>query len=59
MNMLFNIEQTQDLKHWVVQVRDENSEWTDITEDFDTFEEAEEWAEKIRKNHVMLRDIPF
>lgn len=59
MNMLFNIEQTQDLKHWVVQVRDENNEWTDITEDFNTFEEAEEWTEKIRKNHVMLRDIPF
>ena len=59
MNMLFNIEQTQDLKHWVVQVRDENNEWTDITEDFDTFDEAEEWTKKIRKNHTMLMDIPF
>ena len=59
MNMIFNIEPTCDMEHYVVQVNytGDTDGWVDITEDFDTYEEAEEWAKKIK--FPILSDIPF
>lgn len=48
----FSIIETCDLKHYVVQIAvgwDENDiEWNDITEPFDTYEQAIEWAKHLK-----------
>lgn len=60
MEIVFNIELTCDLEHYVVQVKiGDNDEWQDITDPFDTQEEAVEWAKKIKDNYHVMMDLPF
>ena len=61
MEIVFNIEQTCDLKHYVVQINTTGAEdgWEDITKPFDTEEEAMEWAKKISDHYHVYQNIPF
>lgn len=58
---IFNIIDTCDREHYVVQANwtGEDDGWEDITQDFDSFLEAEAWARKLKDKFVLLTDIPF
>ena len=58
---IFNIIETCDLEHWVVQANwtGEEDGWVDITENFDSFVEAEKWARKLKDRFTLLTDVPF
>ena len=56
--IMFGIEQTCDLKHWVVQINTtgEDDGWFDITKDFNNYEEALEWAKSLKgRFHVFTQ----
>lgn len=55
---VFNIIKTCDLEHYVVQFAEsEDGEYEDLTEPFDTYEEALEWAEHLRDDyHIITTD---
>lgn len=61
MDLKFNIEQTCDLKHYVVQINctGEEDGWVDITQDFDTQEDAIEWTQKLKFGFTVYVDVPF
>ena len=50
--MEFEIDLTCDLEHYVVVINTtgEIDGWFDLTEPFDTYEEASEWVKHIRSN---------
>lgn len=60
-DIIFNIEDTLDGEHYVVQANwtGEDDGWVDLTKDFDSFVEAEAWARKLKEKFVLLTDIPF
>lgn len=57
--MVFNIIETCDLKHYVVQVNTtgEDDGWVDITKPFNTKEEVLEWAKQISDHFAIHIDI--
>ena len=61
MGIKFNIEDTCDLEHYVVQINytGEDDGWEDITKPFDTLEEATEWAKMISDYHTVTTAMPF
>lgn len=61
MEIKFNIEETCDLEHYVVQINYTGAEdgWEDITKPFDTQEEAIEWAKMIKDNYSVMVAVPF
>ena len=56
MELEFNVIETCDLKHYVVQINTtgREDEWQDITKPFDTKGEAVEWAKHILDNFSVL-----
>lgn len=57
----FDIDLSCDLNKYIVLINTtgESDGWQDLTEPFDTYEEARAWADKIKSNHILLCDIPF
>ena len=57
----FDIDLSCDLNKYIVLINTtgESDGWQDLTEPFDTYEEARAWADKIKSNYILLCDIPF
>lgn len=61
MDIKFNIEETCDQEHYVVQVNYTGVEdgWVDITNPFDNFQDALDWALSIKDNFSVQVPVPF
>ena len=56
----FDIDLTGDNKYVVlINTTGQPDGWNDLTEPFDTYEEAEKWASKIKDNYGVYANIPF
>ena len=56
----FDIDKTGDDRYVVLMnTSGEVDGWNDLTEPFDTYEEAEKWASKIKDTYGVYKNIPF
>ena len=61
MDIKFNIEETCDQEHYVVQVNmtGEEDGWVDITKPFNDLQEALDWTLNIKDNFGVYAPVPF
>ena len=61
MEIKFTIDLACDGEMYIVLINTtgEDDGWQDLTKPFDTYEEALEWARKIKDNYGVYVDVPF